>query len=232
MTDEIIEATPIWREALSNRDHELYEAAWTLFMDKMSVEAASQRLSDKKESIIPFLYSLIEDDNLHAKSALGKGNAPVNAISLLGEWQVVEALPRLFATVENSISSQPIYGAALNAIHHLGSEVTDEVLAWANDNPDLREEAAHILGHTAKGNAKAFDALVSWIQPDENGNNHIIEHIIDIDPNRAIEALYALSTNRNFSKEERASFREKQKDARKFLKEQRKEQVIEDAISE
>lgn len=212
----------LWRDALTQRDHALYKAAWTVFMRGMNGKAAGERLSDQKEEVIEFLYSLLDDEYLYEKEAPGGGLAPVNAIALLSEWKVREALPRFFAAIEDSVSSQPIYGEALEAIRGLGSDVLEDVLQWAEDNADLREEASHILGEIGQGDERVFNAILSWIEPEEHGHSHIIEHLIDIDPDKAVSALYALSTNRNFSKEERNVFRDKQKDARRIAKDRRK----------
>jgi hypothetical protein len=231
MSEEIREeaaaSIPVWREALANREHELYKAAWTVFLARMDVAVAGERLSEQKATVIPFLQSLLQDKYLYTKEAPGAGIAPANAARLLGQWKVRDVLPELFAIIETGVKTQPVYNAATEALYALGTEVVDDVLAWAEENPTVRDDAVHILGRIAAGNEKAFETMLSWFQPGDFNLEHIIEHLIDVDAERAISALYALSTNRDFSKEERNMFREKQKEARRIAKQKKKQQIEE-----
>jgi hypothetical protein len=94
------ETTPVWRQALNDSNHPLYSAAWTIFSSDMNLDAADKRLADHKDRIIPFLMDILDTPALLDDTALGSGYAPINAVSLLGRWKVIEAVPRLLTIVE------------------------------------------------------------------------------------------------------------------------------------
>lgn len=214
------ETMTVWREALTNRDHELYPAAWTLFMDGMNVEVASERLADQKETVIPFLHELIEDEDLYMQRNPGDGRAPVNAVRLLGEWQVRESLPELLEILAETVRTQPIYRAAINAIVGLGPDIIDDVLNWVEEEPESRTEAAEVLARVGEGDQRVFEAILSWIEPDDYEITTYANHLIQLDAEQAAGVLRKLSQRRDFSKEERGSFRQLSRRARDTARQQ------------
>ncbi len=214
------ETTTVWREALTNRDHELYPAAWTVFMDNMNVDVAAERLSEQKETVLPFLYELINDEDLYMPRKLGEGRAPVNAVRLLGAWKVQESLPELLEILAETVRTQPIYRAAINAIAELGADVIDDVLAWVEEEPESCTEAAEVLGRVGKGDQRAFDAIQSWIVPDDYEITTYANHLIRLDAEQAAGALRKLSQNREFSKEERNTLRNLARQARQTARQE------------
>ncbi len=223
MTEEA--TTSVWREALTNRGHELYAAAWTVFTHGIALEAAMIRLEDQKEQVIPFLLAILEDDYLQTKQAPGDGNAPLNATRLLGEWGVHEALPHLLTIIEESVRSQPIYLNAVQAINKMGPEVLKDVLAWVEENPELQPEAVDMLAKIGEGNEQVFELVRSWITPDGYMLEIFSESLIEIDPSLAADALRQLSQDRDFDKDNRAMFRAMSKEAKETLKQRLKEEA-------
>lgn len=230
------ETTQVWRAALTTRDHELYGAAWTLFMQGMNEEVAATRLESQRETVIPFLESLIEDEYLYQNNAPGKGNAPVNALRLLGKWKVQEALPKLIEVLETATPRQPTYFASINALAQFGEDIIPRILAWVEEKPENRDEALEVLERVAVGNTEVFDLVLSWITPDEYSLETYAQSLVELDSERAAKVFNDLAQNRSFSKEERAIFREQVKHAREHLKghhhhDHHEDESIEDAPS-
>ncbi|NDJ85956.1 MAG: hypothetical protein GYB66_08730 [Chloroflexi bacterium] len=218
--EETLEA--LWRQALRNREHDLYVAAWTVFMENMSVEVADKRLAEQKEVVIPFLLEIIDDTYLFEKEAPGDGQAPLNAVRLLGEWQVRDALPKLLSILEVTASYNPIYRPLIQSIGKMGPDVLDDVLTWVEEQPDLRSEAADIFVATKTTDPRAFDAVASWLEPEEYDLNHIGQVLIDLDAGRAVDMLRQFSQDKNFSKEDRSTLRDLLKRARQVVKQEQK----------
>lgn len=220
------ESVPVWREALTNRDHELYPVAWTVFMERMNAEAANERLTDLKEQAIPLLSTILEDEYLHTEDAPGNGKAPINAVKLLGDWQVHEALPQLFDVLAETQQTRPIYQPTVNAISNFGEDILDDVMTWVADKPELRRKAAAVLSRIGVGNEKAYEAIASWIVPDEYDMAYFANCLIDINADEAASTLRKLSQDREFEREERNVLKAKSKDARTRQKEQDKAATV------
>lgn len=215
------ESVPVWREALTNRDHKLYAVAWTVFLDSMNVEIANERLVDLKENAIPLLSEIIEDEYLHTEDALGDGKAPINAIALLGEWQVREVLPTLLDLLEEHPQTKSIYQPIVTALSKFGDEIVDDVLSWVEGNPELRRKGAAVLSRIGVGNEKIFETIAAWIVPGEYDMAYFANCLIDIDSDDAASTLRKLSQDRDFEREERNVLKTKSKDARARQKEQK-----------
>lgn len=223
------ESVPVWREALTNRDHELYSVAWTVFMESMNAEAADERLTDLKEQAIPLLSTIIEDEYLHTEDAPGNGKAPINAVKLLGDWQVRDALPQLLDILAETQQTRPIYQPTVNAISSFGEDILDDVLTWVEGKPELRRKAAAVLSRIAIGNEKAYETIASWIVPDEYDMAYFANCLIDINADEAASTLRKLSQDREFEREERNVLKAKSKDARTRQKEQDKAAAVVEA---
>lgn len=219
------ETTQVWRTALTTRDHELYAAAWTLFMQNMNEEVAATRLESHREAVIPFLNSLIEDDYLYQSQAPGKGNAPVNALRLLGKWKVEAAVSKFIEVLETVSPRQPTYFAAINALAQFGEEIIPRIVAWVEEKPENRDEALEVFERVAVGNTDVFEMVLSWITPDEYSLETYAQSLVELDPERALKVLNDLSQNRSFSKEERVIFRNEVKHARHHLKEHKQAEL-------
>lgn len=213
------ETTQVWRTALTTRDHDLYAAAWTLFMQGMNEEVAATRLESQRETVIPFLENLIEDDYLYQNAAPGKGNAPVNALRLLGKWKVQEAVPKLLTVLETATPRQPTYFASINALAQFGEDIIPTIVAWVEEKPENRDEALEVLEKVAVGNTEVFDMVLSWIVPEEYSLETYVQSLVELDSERAVKVLNDLAQNRSFSKEEREIFREEIKHAQHHIKE-------------
>ncbi len=213
MAEEL--TTPTWRQALSERTNPLYEAAWVIF--KMnSVEYAATYLNDSKDEVIPLLTDLLDTDELYLNDSFGNGRAPVNAIRLIGEWELSAFLPKLLDILADTPEQRPAYSAALNAVVNFGDSVIEPVLAWVAEDETLRPEAAKVLRRVARGNAQVFDTIRSWIDINDTQMLHqYTSHLIDIDPKRAEMAIYDLSRNRDLPKEDREKLKSKVDEARK-----------------
>jgi hypothetical protein len=221
------ENVPVWREALTNRDHELYPVAWTVFMERMNAEVANERLADLKEQAIPLLSAIIEDEYLHTEEAPGDGKAPINAIKLLGDWQVSDALPKLLDILAENPQTKSIYTPTVNALSNFGDGILDDVLNWVEDKPELRRKAAAVLSRIGIGNEKAYETIASWIVPSEYDMAYFANCLIDINSDEAASTLRKLSQDREFEREERNVLKSKSKDARTRQKEQEKTAVVE-----
>ncbi|PJF44720.1 MAG: hypothetical protein CUN55_02450 [Phototrophicales bacterium] len=205
---------PTWRQALSERSHPLYEAAWVIF--KMhSVDFASELLEENKEAVISLIKEILESDELYINDGFGSGQAPVNAIRLIGHWKLEEFLPQLLEIIADTPEQRPAYGAALNAVANLGESVIDAVLAWVEEDESLRPDAAKILQRVGLNNDKAFDAIQSWIDiNDPQMVSTYTNYLISINPARAEYVIDDLSRNRDLDKGLRKQLKNKVNEAR------------------
>jgi hypothetical protein len=228
MTDA--EIRPRWREALNDSQHPLYCAAWTIFSDRMSPEVADKRLAAEKETVIPFLFEILEESYLFEDDAPGAGIAPANAIRLLGKWQTRDALPTMLKCLADS-TAYAMRDACITAISNLDPDVIDEVITWANENPSNRPKAAELLSEVGEGDARAFQTIKSWITPEISGIEYYARYLAEINPAEAIPVLTTLSKDRNFSEEVRRRFKDRIKEARNLLEMREKTQAA-DASTE
>src|SRR5512138_1260291 len=119
------ETLPTWRQALNDSNHPLHAAAWTIFSPEMKVTSADKRLADSKEQVIPFLLEILDTPDLYLETALGSGEAPINAVELLGHWKVLDAAPRLLKIMEEQDFETSIHDRALVALENMGPAVID-----------------------------------------------------------------------------------------------------------
>lgn len=216
--------SPVWRAALTNRDHDLYEAAWTLFGKKMNIVVADKRMQERKDAVIPLLVEIIEDEDLYERRNLGGGIAPLNAVRLIEKWGLKEQLPMLLEVLEQTASYQKMYSIVISAIASFGSEILDDILNWVEKDQEMRPEAAQILSKISdvKTKNRIYDIIFSWIEPDEFNLLEFAEALVKLDPERAVGDLRILANNSNFERDERTKFRDLSKDARKVARERQK----------
>jgi HEAT repeat protein len=210
-------AQPRWREALNDRNHPLYRAAWTIFSERSTPEVAKERLAAEQEVVVPFLLEILKDDLLFDADALGKGVAPANAIKLLGEWQVRDALPTLFEVLADS-TGYLTRNACIDAIANFGSEIMEQVIAWAAEDEANRPKAGEILAEIGQGNPQAFQTILAWLTPETTGPEYYARYLIKINPEEAAAVLAQLSKDRRFSDPTRQRFKDRLKEAKEAIR--------------
>lgn len=162
---------PIWRTALNDSEHPLYQAAWIMFQERARVDYAAKTLENQKEQVIPFLYAILDEEALYDETGLGRGMAPVNAVRLLGRWQVTEAADRLWKILheEEDVESY-IYNDTTLALKGMGRAILEPMLQkTAEVDPEREAVLAEILSEIGKGDERAFEWLAQILakQTDE-----------------------------------------------------------------
>jgi hypothetical protein len=214
------ETTPIWRQALKDTNHPLYAAAWLLFSVKMNPDAAAQRLADQKEQVISFLYTILDTPELYLESALGSGLAPVNAVQLLGRWQVLDAIPRLLKNVsDESDFEDMVTDRSIQALEDMGPGAVDAVLEAAQNikKNDVRITFGSILADIGKGDPRVWSYLVKLFerQKQEWDIRFVAEHLLTNDPQAGIAYLEERLRRSRYGKELREVLEKYLDDARK-----------------
>jgi HEAT repeat protein len=213
------ETSPVWRQALNDSNHPLYSAAWTIFSPDMNLDAADKRLADHKERVIPFLIDILDTPQLSEETALGGGHAPINAVSLLGRWKVVEAVPRLLAIVEEQDFEDLIWDRATTALEAMGPEAIDPVLQAAAQTTDteLRTTFASVLSQAGKGDPRAFEYIKAEFaqQKDELDIEVLAEDLLMCNAEAGSALLEEQLKQAKFSKKLRKKLRRTIDDARK-----------------
>jgi hypothetical protein len=123
----------------------------------------ARRFADQREEIVPFLYAVIDDKRLYAEKSLGRGYAPPHAISLLGQWQVVEAVPRLITILEESHVLDIVSDRAAGALKQMPPEAIEPVLAFGQKEEHAMD-AMFILASIGKGDDRCFDFIADVLE--------------------------------------------------------------------
>ena len=211
------ETSTRWREALADNNNPLYKAAWLVFTDRISTEMAFGHLKDAQETVVPFLNELLADDSLFDNDSPGKGIAPANAVRLLGEYQAREALPKILELYADT-TNYGMRSACVEAVGKFGVEVLDQVIEWAGEDGARRPKAAELMVEIGEGSDKAFDTLLSWIDPEVSGLEYYARYITKINPEAAITALEKLSKDTRFHGDVRRRFKDRIKEAQQAIK--------------
>ncbi len=214
------DTTPVWRQALKDSSHPLYAASWLIFSEKMNPEVAAQRLADQKEQIIPFLYTILDTPELYLDTGLGSGHAPVNAVQLLGRWQVLDAIPRLLEIVsEDTDFDDMITDRSVQALEDMGPAAVDLVLQAAQNakKPDLRIVYGSILARSGRGDPRVWTYLVKLFerQKDEWDIRFAAEHLLHNDAEAGIAYLQERLRRGKYSRPLREALEKYIEDARK-----------------
>lgn len=199
---------PVWRQALKDNSHPLYKATWLLFGQNTNPAAAAQILSNQKEQVIPYLYQLLDTPELYLADALGSGNAPVNAVALLGEWQVVEAVPRLLQVLDEALWDEAIHESTLKALKQMGEVILPQVLAFAEKSKTNQAEyvdvisLATVLGGIGQNSPEAYAWNLSIFQEsnDEFVTPFLAEILLDMNETQALEDIASCVKQRKFTK--------------------------------
>jgi hypothetical protein len=223
--------TEVWREALTDTEHNLHRAAWLIFGEQVSVGTARDTIEadGTQEVTIPLLKEILDDDYLYDTNAPGSGKAPVTAIYLLGDWKVKETLSSLLEVLEDSAATDndELHEAALTALRGFGSDIVDDVLAWANKNEDVSIEACEVLSAIGEGNQQAFDFIAHWIEQADEDIEFYVSGLITVDAGQAAEYLAEAAKNNHFDKDTRKLLRKSARDAEKIYKEQLERKIAE-----
>ncbi len=213
------ETSPVWRQALNDSSHPLYSAAWTIFSPDMNVDVADKRLVDHKERVIPFLMDILDAPELLDETALGSGHAPINAVSLLGRWKVIEAVPRLLTIVEKQDFEDLVWDRATTALEAMGPEVIDPVLHAAAQTTDmeLHRTFASVLSQAGKGDPRVFEYIKTLFsqQKDEVDIELLAEDLLACNAEAGSALLEEQLKQARFSKKLRKKLRRTIDDARK-----------------
>lgn len=147
---------PLYRLALKDSAHPMYSIAWDVFREKFNTEKVAQKHAERREEILPFLYAILDVEELYFEGSLGNGFAPINAVSLLGAWQVVEAIPRLMSYLDEDDDDVIVKSRAAIALQNMPAEHIIEPLLAYSQNPAKVLDVMFILTHAGKDDERCF----------------------------------------------------------------------------
>lgn len=222
--ENTLQDTSRWRLALRDKDHPLYEAAWLIFSNFSQVKTVGEYLTARQEEILPFLFELIEDDYLGEKGAPGQGYVRDRAVRLLGVWQRRDTLPQLLEELTEADTGDYIYDAIIDTIIEFGAEVIPHLLTWVQENDEFRVEIAEILEKIGEDNTEAFNAVLSWIEPQASPEDieGYVKTLASLDEAQAKTAIENLSKDNNFAADTQKFLKHWLKDSRKTKKKAKK----------
>ena len=210
-----------WRDALTDSEHDLHQAAWLIFAQSVQVDTALAKLADQQEAVKPLLLEIIEDDYLFEADAPGDGYAPITAMDFIEAWQMTEALPTLLELLEVAETLPRVAESAKVTITSFGSAVLDDVLAWVEDNDDMSWAIVELMPSLA---GPSDESAINWLKKGIEANDpelmSYVDALVEIDAKSAEGYLNELSKNSDFEKETQKLLRKKAKDAKKTAKQQ------------
>lgn len=195
---------PIWREALNDSTHSLHNFAWLLFGQRFNAPKVAQRFADQQAAILPMLDVILDDEALYLDNAIGGGSAPINAVSLLGEWQIVEAVPRLLTIIREN-EDDPLLVVADRASYAMGQmppAAIEPILAFAEENEERATSAMFWLAKVGQGDERSF-AFICTVFERMTGDFNIMsaaESLVTNNVERAAPYLMAQSEGGRFKK--------------------------------
>ena len=149
---------PEWRRALNDSSHPMHSFAWYLFSPRFDVTKVSERFADRRAEVVPFLMTIIRDvDELYHEGSLGGGDAPINAVTLLGEWQIAEAAPLLLNLLEDRLMGV-LADSAAYALEQMPPETIDTILEFGQNEAHAMD-AMFILSKVGKGDERSFEFI-------------------------------------------------------------------------
>lgn len=206
------DALPLWRQALNDKDHALHTAVWLLFREHMNPRYATKRLADQREEVIELLYVILDEDYLYIVDAPGAGFAPVNAVRLLGEWQVVEAAPLLIDILEQEDPDAFVRDASVLALENMVHDVKAQLLMQGemylaqSISDDFDDEFDITYGSILSklhGDADAFEfnrRLLEKYRDQELNTQFIVEMLLYSDYDKAVAYLNKRMKKKPFRK--------------------------------
>src|SRR5260221_5865428 len=204
MTDN--PSVPLWRQAITDSNHPLNKAAWIVFSEKMKPEFADKQLADQKEQVIPFLYEIIDTPALLDDTSLGSGNVPINAVELLGQWKVADAVPRLIKILEDNDWDKTIHDSAITALEEIGAPTVEPLLAFAKSRTDEGDQIslAATLSDIGRRDPNVFAFATSLFEKrkpdDEQDIRFLAESILVCDHEQGIPYLQEKLKHGRYSK--------------------------------
>ena len=149
------------REALRDSQHPLHQATWLLFGKQLNVKTADRLLADRKAEVIPFCLAILNTEALYDEASLGSGSAPINAVALLGHWQITAAIPALFRILDEEDDDTIVYDHALSALGQMDAAVVDILLERIAHEKDNWQQVTYatILGEAGQGDSRAYDVI-------------------------------------------------------------------------
>lgn len=201
------EELPIWRQAIKEDQHPLHRAAWMLFSKDFDASRVGAALEAQKDDVVGFCTLLLDSPELYPESALGSGNAPVNAVQLLCLWQVEAALPRLLQILDDGDWETIVYGTTADAIAGFGTKIVEPLLEMATHKSDDQEQVAiaGTLADAAPGDprAVAFIRKLFDSRKQDFEISYMAENILAGDPEGGAKWLQNRLNTRKYSKEVR-----------------------------
>jgi hypothetical protein len=200
---------PLWRQAVTDAGHPLYRAAWILFGEWKRPAFAAETLADQREAVVPFLLHILDSPELYPENGPGDGNAPINAVDLISEWKVEEAIPRLLQILQEEDWDTIVHDRTLLALENIGAPVIQPVLALArqSDDRDLHKTLAGVLADAGKGDPEcfAFVAKVFDRQKDDIDIEYMAEMLLACDFEQGVAHLREQMQQRRFNRQLRKS---------------------------
>lgn len=193
---------PLYRVALKDSSHPMNSIAWDVFRETFNTEKVVQKHAERRDEILPFLYSILDSEDLHLEGSLGNGFAPINAVSLLGAWQVVEAIPRLLNYIDEDDDDLIIKSKAAVALQQMPPEHVIEPLLKYGQNEAKALDAMFILTHAGKDDKRCFNFICKMFeqQTDEFDIITIAECLAINDITKAEDYLQQQGKKKPFSK--------------------------------
>jgi hypothetical protein len=151
-----------WKLAIKDSSHPLHQATWLLFAENMNVKGAAKLLAAQREEVIVYLYQILDALELRLETAFGGGFAPINAVDLLGEWNVVEAVPRMLDILREDNWESGLDETCILALEKMDSTIIPQMLAFGIEykNEPLEVTTASIFSRVAKDNIQIFEWMI------------------------------------------------------------------------
>ena len=201
------EEMPIWRQAIKDEQHPLHRAAWILFGKNFDAAYAGSTLEAQKNDVVGFCMLLLDGRELYPESALGSGNAPVNAVQLLCTWKVEAALPRLLQILEEENWDTIVYGTTADVIASFWVTLVDPLLEMATRKTGDQEQVAiaGTLADAAPGDPRtiAFVRKLFDSRKQDFEISYMAENVLASDPEGGAKWLQDRLRTHKYSKEVR-----------------------------
>lgn len=148
-----------WRAALRDQADPRSRAAWLLFAEPRKLDYMVKVLEPQRELLIPDLLEIVAQEDLYDEGSFGDGWGPVNAVGLIGQWRVQEAVPHLFWIVKHMDWESQVITAALQALIDFKPGL-EAIMDFAADvDADKYMAVAELLAETCQGEDRAY----AWV---------------------------------------------------------------------
>lgn len=185
------EKLPVWKEASKDNQHPLHQATWLLFAEKFNAKYADKQLAAKKDEIIEYMYLILDTEELYYNESFGSGYAPAHCATLLGHWQVTDAIPRLMKIIIEDDPDDLAWNNATLAMENMGPAAIEPVLeAYERRNIDPMR-ASSLLARAGKGDERCYNFIQTTFEKlkDEWDIIFEAENLLSCDEQKAIAYL-------------------------------------------